>query len=309
MLNVILFFSCSTEQKVGVYDTPPSVSIVGPASGSIFDEAEVVGFEFIVKDDVDSPQDLILLWTSDFQGELDAFVTPDSSGAGIYNMEDLDAGNHVVTLTAVDSYGQSSSDYVSVKINELSEAPEISIVHPTGGEVGQENHLFLFVVAVMDARDNPEDITVSFSSDLDGEFCSPPPDLEGIVECEYGLSAGEHNLSFTAENTFGYTVSAPSYFIVKPTEDIDDDGDGFTENQGDCNDSDPSINPIGDEVENGIDDDCNGEIDEGDDDGDGYNEEQGDCDDTNPNIHPNAEEIPNNEDDDCDGTIDEGTGR
>ena len=67
------------------------------------------------------------------------------------------------------------------------------------------------------------------------------------------------------------------------------------------------INPIADEVENGVDDDCNGEIDDGDFDADGYTTAQGDCDNNDPNVHPNAEELPNNTDDDCDGTVDEGT--
>ncbi len=44
---------------------------------------------------------------------------------------------------------------------------------------------------------------------------------------------------------------------------IDDDGDGFSENQGDCNDEIPEIYPgaIEDPM-NGLDDDCDGETDE-----------------------------------------------
>jgi len=43
----------------------------------------------------------------------------------------------------------------------------------------------------------------------------------------------------------------------------DSDGDGFTELGGDCNDSDASINPGIYEVSDGIDNNCDGEIDEG----------------------------------------------
>ena len=43
----------------------------------------------------------------------------------------------------------------------------------------------------------------------------------------------------------------------------DDDGDGFSELAGDCNDSNPLVNPNEYEVRDGIDNNCDGEIDEG----------------------------------------------
>lgn len=80
---------------------------------------------------------------------------------------------------------------------------------------------------------------------------------------------------------------------------------------GDCHDGDPTINPGATEVFNGVDDNCNGQVDEGtdgfDDDDDGYTELQGDCDDSNSTVHPNATELPDGLDNDCDGTIDEET--
>jgi hypothetical protein len=99
--------------------------------------------------------------------------------------------------------------------------------------------------------------------------------------------------------------------IDENTLDSDDDGDGFTENDGDCNDTNPNIHPDAEEIlDNGLDDDCDGFTDSNttdfDDDGDGLSEEEGDCDDTNANVSSNLEEIPDNGiDDDCDGEIDE----
>ncbi len=91
----------------------------------------------------------------------------------------------------------------------------------------------------------------------------------------------------------------------------DNDGDGLTENDGDCWDNDDGVYPGATEVPNQVDDDCDGTIDEGtawfDDDGDGFNDREGDCDDRSASIYPGAAESYDTIDNDCDGNIDEGT--
>ncbi len=103
----------------------------------------------------------------------------------------------------------------------------------------------------------------------------------------------------TVEDTGGVLLS----------EDIDNDEDGFTENEGDCDDFNNTIYPGATETpDNGVDEDCDGEDElstqpDVDDDGDGFTENDGDCNDVDPSIFPNATEICLDDiDSDCDGS-------
>ena len=50
---------------------------------------------------------------------------------------------------------------------------------------------------------------------------------------------------------------------VLTQDNVDDDNDGYSENQGDCDDTDSTVYPGATEVCDGLDNDCNGQIDEG----------------------------------------------
>ncbi len=112
------------------------------------------------------------------------------------------------------------------------------------------------------------------------------------------------------------------------TEAVDVDGDGYSEEGGDCDDSSSAIHPGATETCDAVDSDCDGDTDEGcdsgtdedtdtdpdtdedcddiDNDGDGYSECDGDCNDGWRYTYPGAVEYYDGEDQDCDGTVDEG---
>jgi hypothetical protein len=233
----------------------------------------------------------------------------------------LSAGAHVVTLRAFDPGAQQGEARVNVVIEGVPEAPSIQIERPVVGEDALEEEIFRFMVKVEDAQDPEPDLIVELRSDVEGFICSMTPDSTGIAYCEDALGLGEHLLTFSVEDTEGNANSASVVFEVVSPLDFDGDRDGWTPNQGDCNDDNNTIHPGAAEVCDNLDNDCSPitPIDAGticyDDDGDNYCEAPPcrnasgtlpDCNDLAPGIYPGAPELPNGLDDDCNGQPDNG---
>ncbi|MBK8704102.1 MAG: T9SS type A sorting domain-containing protein [Saprospiraceae bacterium] len=147
-------------------------------------------------------------------------------------------------------------------------------------------------------------------------------------DCDGGIDDGLTVFTYYRDadgDGFGNAATAlDTCLTVPPT--------GFVANAGDCNDGAPGINPAAEEICDGIDNDCNGGVDDGltvftyyrDADGDGFGNaattldtclampplgfvaNDGDCNDEAPAINPAAEEICDGIDNDCNGGVDDG---
>ena len=128
----------------------------------------------------------------------------------------------------------------------------------------------------------------------------------------------------------GKDGSATSDIFATDDGLTDEDGDGFIGDE-DCSDGDASVNPGAVEICNGLDDNCDGQIDEGvtqvfyaDADADGFGDPTvtteacsapadhttsgTDCDDADDEVYPGAPELCDGIDNNCDGAADDGLG-
>jgi hypothetical protein len=312
-MTLLLLFACPNDGGIVKYNEEPSVTILNPISGTQVNEGSQVDFQAKVKDDTTTSEELTIQWESSIDGALDSESMPDSQGNLSFSTSALGVGNHTITLRVLDKEGEEGSYNIELSVLDLPEDPTIAVIHPIPGESGVEDEPYTFSAQVGDEQDVLESLIVTISSSLLGTepFCTAQADAVGVAECNAALGAGDHTLTFAVTDSDSLVARAQIIFPVVSKTSIDDDGDGFSEDQGDCDDDVPSVNPLGSEVCNQLDDNCSGVVDEGtecfDDDFDGQRESDGDCDDDDPNTYLGAPETCDNEDNDCDFVIDETT--
>ena len=146
-------------------------------------------------------------------------------------------------------------------------------------------------------------------TDCDGSFFPgelQDADADGFIDCA-DCNALDPAVNPDAEEVCnGIDDDCDGYGV--PEGELDIDEDGVIACAGDCNDRNPYVRPgILENCEDGIDNDCDGTVDQDtDNDGDGRFACQTDCDDSDANVHPGIAEVCNGIDDNCDLRVDEG---
>ena len=310
----------------------PSATILSPEDNAEIGAGSPVLFQARISDPESPVGYLITSWTSDVDGDLSGIKGFEADVMSLL-VSDMSAGAHTVTLEVTDPNGNSVKRQVSFSI-AANTAPIFTWSSPEDGSLVGANRIPVNLTVSDPDETSMRQITLAWSGSAIQDDAELPdrPTEDGLVTGTLGdVPAGDWDLTVTATDPLGGTASSTLTFA---TVEVDGDGDRYetTELGGeDCDDTDPDIHPNASEHCDGVDEDCDGDIDESpvdaeawyfDADGDGYGyswdyiescddpgvdyaSEYGDCNDYDDEQAPNLEEVCDGKDNDCDGDTDE----
>ncbi|MEC9492570.1 Lcl domain-containing protein [Flexistipes sp.] len=245
--------------------------------------------------------------------------------------------NYSMTDTSLPSgYVLDNTDFDDTNADVYPGAPELAdgIDNDGDGDIDEDFSIY-YEDSDGDGYGNPSSFTYATSQPTgyvtDNTDCDDSdPDINpGATEiydskdnnCDGSTDEG-FSIYYEDSDGDGYgNPSSSTYATSQPT--------GYVTDNTDCDDSDANINPGATEVVDGVDNNCDGSIDEGaityyfDSDGDGFGDptdnttvigdpptidlvsNNTDCDDNSSDVYPGAAELADNKDNDCDGDIDE----
>jgi hypothetical protein len=182
---------------ITVVNTSPTVVVLSPPDGSIYDTGIAITFSGSADDAEDgqlSGTDLV--WTSSIDGTLG---TGTSLPATV-----LSNGSHVITLTATDSEGETG--YATITVHIGNTPPTVAIVNPASGTNVDQGEYITFQGTAIDTEDGTlSGSSLVWTSNISGAFATganPSPINT--------LPVGRHTITLSATDSNGaVTYSTP----------------------------------------------------------------------------------------------------
>ncbi len=211
------FSSESVVITVGSENNLPTCDISSPSFGESFILGESVLFSAMVSDADISPNSLSVEWVSDKDGVL-GVSSPASSGEVYFTASNLSSGDHTIMMNVADEVGGICSAVVLVT---LGTPPSIQLDSPLNSEVYSTGQSVVFQGNITDVDNIPTEVSMSWVSDIDGEFSTLGADSFGSFQFAYAdLSPGMHFITALATDPQGLTGSASVSLRVNTPPEI-----------------------------------------------------------------------------------------
>jgi len=160
-------------------------------------------FEASVADPDIPSEALSVSWSSDIDGTLGA--DPPTDGLASLTTDALSAGRHTISVLVSDELGLSCTAEVDTVIGH---PPVLTISSPQAGAVYNLSATVPFSAVAKDAETEPPDLTLAWTSDVDGVLDVTPAGTTGLTAFELAsLTAGPHRITLSATDGVGMQSS------------------------------------------------------------------------------------------------------
>lgn len=201
---MLLLAGCN-QQTISSFKDPPQVALETPADGTTLDEGVPIAMSGRVVDKSysDALDSITAVWAVDGERICEEAVF------GTTGLSDcthtFSAGEPTLTLTATDPEGQTATAEAHLIVN-VNTAPTAEISSPSATGAYDAHSPTLFEALVSDGEDSPDELTVAWTSDVDGDLgLATTPTSDGTVSGTGYLTAGTHTITLTVTDSTGRT--------------------------------------------------------------------------------------------------------
>ena len=179
----------------------PEITIINPIADGVYYSNQTIELTALISDE-DSPQEELRISWENQDGLIEVDITVDEDGTHSAQTL-LNSGTQELILTVTDEQENSSTESVTIEVTKNT-APEC-FIYTQNHNISISNTLLLEAFAE-DLESNESDLTVEFTSDLDGTIGTTSPNVDGIVSIETNFNTiGNHTVTMTVTDEAGST--------------------------------------------------------------------------------------------------------